>query len=271
MLIRRTGPEPVDIVLTDDIEQFISTVYCKDVPHETRKAIRTATRHFIKEFISLMPPHVHVRVESCKNISAALLRAARHQNHPILSLDDKTITWADDYLYLTNKVDINGRAKWTNKPGTPPLREQIDALKRRVNRVLLVDVGAQSGQTIAKTIALLEKAEILVAHALVLISGESVLSGPLKRRVTALKHFKHLRWIELRDLLGLDGRILENKAGETIKVPTWGTFLRSGFFDTTLENTLIKLCLRHNQGVKHSLEKGGLNPNLLSSIRIQSP
>ena len=180
-----------------------------------------------------------------------------------MSLDDTHIRWADAYYRITNLVSWNGEAEWIAKPGSLSVDTQLSALAN-FRTVILGDIGAQSGQTVLKSIQDLKKAGIHVSRVLLGIASRAAvdrLKGTVP--VSTVYEIDLLRWIELKDLLGLDGRLFKDNQGRVLRLPTWETSIRDGPFTEEKKREITALCKSYNRHIVSILGSFGFDQRLL--------
>ncbi len=252
----------IDIVITTDLEDVIAKSY-QDVPLNLRVILDKIT----SQFISLLSGDIlkDFRLHICRAdfLSRELRRMKMSYKDPFISLDEIHISWADYYLLITNVFEPPNSTKWTNKPGSCELTDQIQAVRNH-GAVLLGDIGAQTGQTAAEVIHRLAQVDIKVSRILL-----GVASNMATKRLSQFAPvqivfpFERAYWVELKDMLGLDGRLIRDADGSIVKIPTWEEFIQIGPFTEKQKLQLRDVCQVYSNLALAALQSAGLCPTRL--------
>lgn len=192
-------------------------------------------------------------------ISGLMDKEASCRGYPVISLDRIYVTNADGYVEVTRITDpVTGRSVIGERPGSRSINEQAEGI-RGYGEVVLADVGAFEGKTIIEVCSLLEKNGVTVREILLGISSRDANSKMNSaRKVNSIYTFDELyEWIELRDLLGIDGRNVGMKNGERIYIPYWENLPGWASIPEENQEDVKDICMYYNGEISGILEKEG--------------
>jgi len=229
---------PIDLVITNDIVSFLAATVTEDFLQASIPSIHALISEFLSNLEHHLPPNYRLSVFDVTHLATQLYMETRKTNFPIVSLDKINIPWAQHYCHATTLIRENGDICWVSKSETD-LHQEVASL-RSLGQIALVDIGAQSGSLVSWCVS-----NLLVGE-----SYLGVCSEPSRIRlekagvpVRPLHHFQQLQWVELKDLLGIDGRrcVIE---GRLMKLPAIITFIENAHVSAADRQILRNLCLK---------------------------
>jgi len=223
-----------------------------------KKELKCLEDEFLLKFWEYIPGEVEKKVFDVYEISLSLNDVVPRDIF-ILSLDRVYFRNADFYLDITRITDsLDGRISLGERPGSKPLAEQVKELKS-CGELSLVDVGSFNGFTINEICRLLEENNITVKEVYVAFSnyksGTITKSG---RKLTSLYRYNFFDWIELRDLFGIDGRIIKQRNDKIREfIPYWENICEWASIPSEYEHDAIRLCKLYNTRLLSVLQDFG--------------
>ncbi|MBU1975073.1 MAG: hypothetical protein KKG59_01575 [Nanoarchaeota archaeon] len=231
-------------LVTKDIVETLQNKLRFELDENTIQRIRQIEDEFLSEFWEYVPDNVD-KVELSASELADILASRMNGWAPVLSLDRVYFRNADCYLDVTRVTDPKtGAVVLGPRPGSLPLEEQISEIP--YDKVVLTDVGAFEGDTLIGISEALAARNIQVGAAYLGVSDESALKKVGKTLPTlVLNTFRLYEWIELRDLLGIDGRIVASE-GTRKFIPYWENLEEWASIPSESVSDVNKLCKSYN-------------------------
>jgi len=223
-------------LITKDLLETLERKYGYNINDDMRKQLSSIQEEFVQKFweAAKLPDGIEIYQLSASELSAALKNAIRDNcKTPLISLDrvyiqnenGSSFKMVNDFLDVTRRTDpITGAVTLEERPGSSPLVEQITYLRNYYSEVSLADVGAFTGNTLLKIIKRLENGGISVKQVYLGVAGSGVEAELKDRNVEIITVYgaNFDEWIELRDLLGIDGRAVGlSSEGYRLYIPYW--------------------------------------------------
>lgn len=212
-----------------------------------RRDIKELEDEFVEEFKRYVPQNTDYSVLNAQDVTSQIIEQLRARSLPIISLDRVYVPKADIFLEVTRQTDQEtGEISITERPGSSPLAKQI-ATAGKYGEAILVDVGAFEGSTLMSICGLLNQTGINIEEIVLGISSKEA-NRKLNntRKVTSLNLFDFYEWIELRDLLGIDGRNTGIRKGKREFMPYWENLCKWASISLENKDGAEKLCKYFN-------------------------
>lgn len=264
-------------MVTKDIVPTLENRYKKIIRNETKTKIRKLEEEFLNEFWQYVPENVAKESLDAEELSRQLAERIAGERNPVITLDDVYVKPGKTagYLSVCRIIDSNGNIIGLGaRPGDESLNEQLKDLSEKFEKVALVDVGSFCGDTMVEVIKLLRDAGVEISRVYLGVWGKDAInkingSAP----ASAEKTYKFYEWIELRDLLGVDGRKTED--GQII--PYWNEPVKWASIPEENKEGVKDLCLNYNKKLLEILDEQlyifdmdgtlyGFNPGLLEEV-----
>lgn len=243
-------------LITNDLVLKTMNALGSTISEDLKNRIRNIGNGFLKGFwsISGIPEDVDRITLDGSYLSNELVKLLRKVEYPIVSLDRIYVppeTSSDlFYIDVTRLTDqATGAVKLAARPGKKSIDEQASELKNIVKNtpVALVDVGAFEGNTLLRVLNTLRKEDIKVAEIYLGVSNRR-LNEKINyiARTNVVSTFDLYEWIELRDLIGIDGRkVGVDQKGTLQYIPYWENL--TGWASISNENAYIvkQFCIKY--------------------------
>lgn len=246
-------------LITKDIVETLQLKYNIDLTREQISKIREVENGFVAEFwqLSGIPEDIDRKAIGAAELSDELGGLLRRSDAKIVSLDRVYVPQAAAFLEVTRKTDpTTGNAVGViERPKSKPLQEQIEDLKQ-YSQIALADVGSFEGKTILEISALIEKEGIRINEIYLAISNNAAsetING--NKKLQFVNGFNLFEWVELRDLIGIDGRNIGIKNGIRQYLPYWENLVGWASVEKGKEEDVVKLCRRYNEKLLEILGK----------------
>lgn len=202
---------------------------------ELKARIKELELRFVEEFGSVLPEGLKLTSVSMKSVIKDIgetLGGVRKESPglTVISLDPFIAKHGHISLDMTRRFDPETETiQLMHRAGSPTTEQQMSRLldflsdgKRRSRDVVLADISGVSGSTITAIVSLLEKHGVTVKTVVLGISSEEVVNRLADEHGDRIKvhvaMFAH-RAIELRDLVGIDGKEVPNGNNHRSFVP----------------------------------------------------
>ncbi|MBM3234464.1 hypothetical protein FJZ19_05220 [Candidatus Pacearchaeota archaeon] len=218
-----------------------------ELSKRTKRGVNGLEDRFLQEFWQYIPPNICRLDIRALNVSQQIQSALSQYKFPVISLDRVYVPNAQDYLEVTRQTNPQtGEVRIAERPGSLPLKEQAKKMKK-YKKIILVDVGAFEGTTLLDISNLLSKEGVEIEEIVLGISSNDA-NSRLKeaRKVTVLNLFNFYDWIELRDLIGIDGRNTGIKNGRREFIPYWENLCKWATISPENREAVAKVCKRFN-------------------------
>lgn len=204
---RRSALVDFTYVVTKDVAETLERKIGYKLTNSTKKEIKSLEDRFLFDFWQYVPENIDKTAIDVSCVSKRLESMTGRNGYPVVSLDRVYLTNADKYLEVTRMTNPKtGEIIIAERPGSKPLKEQIECLKK-YEKIVLADAGAFEGGTLIEICDMLESQEIEIEEIyLGFSSNEANKRINNRRKLTALNLFDFYEWVELRDLVGIDGR-----------------------------------------------------------------
>ena len=233
-----------------------------------KEKLRDLEKEFLSEFWSFVPCRagttpIEKRVICVPAVASKLacLIEGNGNSIPAVTLDRIYVRNADWCLEVTRKTDPKtGKVEITERAGSEPLEKQIEVMKDylKKNRVVLCDVGAFEGGTLLTVCMELERRGVSVEMiCLGICSGDAYRKLKRERKVATVYMFNLYEWVELRDLLGIDGRYVGMRDGKRLFIPYWETLSQWASISREVEKDAANLCKEYNRKLMKILQEEG--------------
>jgi hypothetical protein len=223
---------------------------------------------FLEKFWSFIPNSVEKRTETAEEISRKILQAVP-RDLPLISLDRVYLPYAENYLEVTRRTNPQtGEVTIAERFGSCPIEEQIKRIKQ-YPRVNIADVGAFEGDTILSICQKLAEKDIAVERVYLGFSDNRA-KKKIGEKAVILEAFDFYEWIELRDLFGIDGRLVGTLNGKRAYMPYWENLPKWASIQQEYELECAKLCKKYYRKVINLLKSNNLDINNIGiPIRYQ--
>jgi len=234
-------------LLSRDLVETLERKFGLLLDSSLKRDIRRLEEEFIDNFWKYIPSNVKPVCLSAQEVSNQMETELIGTQLPVISLDRVYVPNAQDFLEVTRQTDQQtGEVRIAERPGYPAIEEQIKRI-RQYNPVLLADVGAFEGTTLLEICGLLERNGMNIEQVILGISSKEANKKLNKtRKVTALNLFNFYEWIELRDLLGIDGRNVGIKDERREFMPYWENLCKWASMPEENREEVERLCKEFN-------------------------
>lgn len=228
-------------------------------------AIKQLENDFLERFWEFIPGYIDKVAIDASSVDTRLLFK---KNQKIISLDRIYFPRADQYLEVTRVTDPStGNYQVRERPGARPLDDQIKSLK--YNKISLADVGAFDGTTMLRVCEAVEKNGIEIEDIYLCFSSNSAnKSINSSRTLKVLMLFEFYEWIELRDLLGIDGRNTFMMGGDRFFIPYWENLEAWASIPKKYEKNVERLCKEYNQKILDILKEENVDISRIGKTMI---
>ncbi len=208
---------------------------------------------FLGEFSNLLPAGVPNLAIRSSAVSEKLRSYIYQKELPVIGLDRVYLPAVSDYLEITRLTDPNtGQVILSERSGKKSLSDQLSYLRSKYSgrSVILADVGAFEGKTILDVCEMLQSQTIAVEEICLGVSGSDAQKkiGD-KFNLTVFDSFNFYEWIELRDLLGIDGRNVGVINGKRAIIPYWENLIKWASIPAENEEFAEEICKRYNREI----------------------
>ncbi|MFQ5621395.1 MAG: hypothetical protein ACE5FT_06140 [Candidatus Nanoarchaeia archaeon] len=193
--------------------------------------IRLLEYEFLAEFWPYIPQDAEPCVLNCTDISMELKKTVGEGT--VVSLDRMYYPWADGFVDVTR-----GSNGLQPRPDMASINEQVSSLP---GRFTLVDVGVFQGETLTDICERMEASGKQVDRIIVGIANRDV---RLVQPYTALNTYTLCDWMELRDLIGIDGKMVDVQ--ERRFKPYWDNLVKGATIPVANESVVRGLCKVYN-------------------------
>jgi len=228
---------PIDLVISDDVIPFLSARFGGDLLPASILPIRELISRFLMNIKNQLPENYKLTVFDASDLASLIGVESKKSSLPIISLDDINLRWARHYCRATTLVDEAGDIIWISK-SNKDIQGEVASL-RMLGEVAIADLGAQSGTLLSWCVD-----NMMVKECFLGICGRRARLRLENTDVTlqCLYYFNQLQWVELKDLLGLDGRRCMFN-GRIWKLSAISTFIENSHLSEANRETLRNLCL----------------------------
>lgn len=205
----------------------------------------------------------------------------------VVSMDKVYAPNADLFYEITRETDPRTGKKGyelKNRWGTPPLEEQVALIRKKIlacpsggtnasdHKVLLVDIGAFSGDTLEFAVKQFEANQVKVGAMVIGLSAERTepeLRVRFGHAMNILQVHALKDWLELRDLLLIDGRKVPDEFTRdgrrafipyTEKMSDWATVPKKN------ASTAREICLDYNAKLIEILKNNGFETSAIGDF-----
>lgn len=238
-------------LITKDLVETLRNKYNFKLSEDLCSKIRILGNDFVSKFwgVSELPNSINKCELKANTLTTELMNLLRKNGNPeYVSLDRVYAPLAPKFLEVTRLTDPEtGTIKISERYGSKPLLNQINDLEN--NRIILVDVGIFDGKTLLKVIDMMEQKNLTVTEIYLAVSNWNI-SPELNnnRSLRVVKRFNFYEWIELRDLLGIDGRNIGiNNDGTRNYVPYWENLIDWASIPKVAEKKVVDLCKEYSK------------------------
>lgn len=197
--------EKTKIVITDDTQKALLRISPVDA-----NGLRRASA-ILQRFLLRLIPHLEVigydvSVVWADDLSVAMRKGAG--SFRVFTLDDLNFPWSFGKLRITNVARVGSNAvRWVITSET----SDLDRLQAGEEPIACVDLGAQTGQTILEAVRVLTARRVRVERIFLGVASDRAIRTieGAGLPVVAMMRYQRLRWLELRDLVGITGRLVE--------------------------------------------------------------
>lgn len=198
---------PQHYILTTDLAETISRKFGLRLSPKTKRVVKNLEERFVSDFWPLIPDNVEKVALSASAVSQEMGQAVRGEI-PLVTIDRVYLPAHGEYLGVSRRTDVQtgevvGLAE---RPGEQPFSIQLAELPVQ-GRVALADSGALAAGTLSFVCSQLEKKGVEVVEVLLGVCTDHAQAKLNGRKVTAIHTtIGQTEWVEVRDLLGIDGR-----------------------------------------------------------------
>lgn len=252
-------------LITRDLVETLERKFNYPLTDEIKRDFRIIEKSFLSKFWKLFPTDLSNTSLAASTVSQNLENYFIGRSIPVISLDRVYLPNADDYLEITRLTDQKtGQVRISERSGKLKLENQLDYLSSKYKKINLADVGAFEGKTIIDVCAMLKARRIDVNEICLGIVGTEAKEKIEERfRLKTFNCFKFYEWIELRDLLGIDGRNVGVDDGRRLIMPYWENITQWASVPEQRSLDAEKLCKQFNMQIIGRLWQEGYDLNLL--------
>ena len=211
-----------------------------------REQIRVLEDAFLAKYWRFVPEAVsRVALDICVPVRD-LCALVRNSAYPVVSMDRIYVPTAAQFLEVTRVTNPDtGTVCLGPRSGCAALEEQVQSISG--DNIVLADVGAFDGNTIAQVVEVLECAGKTVQNVLLAFSSTTAAQKIRQQKpLTALYTFDFYEWIELRDLFGIDGRNVGLQNGQRQFIPYCENLTQWASIPKDAEKQAATLCRQYN-------------------------
>jgi len=267
-------------LITEDLPETLERKYGYNINDDIRKQLSSIQEEFVSKFRNAvkLPDGIEIYQLSASELSAALKNVIRNCKTPLISLDRVYIQnenggsfqMVNDFLDVTRRTDpITGAVTLEERPGSRPLVEQITYLRNHYSEVSLADVGAFTGDTLLKIIKWFENEGISAKQVYLGVAGEGV-EAKLKDiniEIMTVYGANFYEWIELRDLLGIDGRAVGlSSEGDRLYIPYWENLTEWASIPEESIEPVKEICRNAYRAIMQLLRDNGYDTSKIGRI-----
>lgn len=266
-------------LITKDLLETLGQKYGFNIDNNTREQLSSLQEEFVSKFRNAvkLPDGIEIYQLSASELSSELKNVIRDNcKTPLISLDRVYIQnggsfkMVNDFLDVTRRTDpITGAVTLEERPGSCPLIEQIIYLRNHYNEVSLADVGAFTGDTLLKIIKWLEDEGISVKQVYLGVAGEGVEAKLKDTSVEIITVYgaNFYEWIELRDLLGIDGRAVGlSSDGDRLYIPYWENLTEWASIPEESVEPVKEICQSSYKAIMQLLRDNGYDVSKIGRI-----
>jgi len=266
-------------LITKDLLETLEQKYGFNIDNNTREQLSSLQEEFVSKFRSAvkLPDGIEIYQLSASELSSELKNVIRDNcKTPLISLDRVYIQnggsfqMVNDFLDVTRRTDpITGAVTLEERPGSCPLIEQIIYLRNHYSEVSLADVGAFTGDTLLKIIKWLENEGISVKQVYLGVAGEGVEAKLKDTSVEIITVYgaNFYEWIELRDLLGIDGRAVGlSSDGDRLYIPYWENLTEWASIPEESVEPVKEICQSSYKAIMQLLRDNGYDVSKIGRI-----
>jgi len=266
-------------LITKDLLETLEQKYGFNIDNNTREQLSSLQEEFVSKFRNAvkLPDGIEIYQLSASELSSELKNVIRDNcKTPLISLDRVYIQnggsfkMVNDFLDVTRRTDpITGAVTLEERPGSCPLIEQIIYLRNHYSEVSLADVGAFTGDTLLKIIKWLEDEGISVKQVYLGVAGEGVEAKLKDTSVEIITVYgaNFYEWIELRDLLGIDGRAVDlSSDGDRLYIPYWENLTEWASIPEESVEPVKEICQSSYKAIMQLLRDNGYDVSKIGRI-----
>jgi len=266
-------------LITKDLLETLERKYGFNIDNNTREQLSSLQEEFVSKFwdaVKLLDG-IEIYQLSASELSAELKNVIRDNcKTPLISLDrvyiqnGSSFQMVNDFLDVTRRTDpITGAVTLEERPGSRQLVEQIVYLRNHYNEVSLADVGTFTGDTLLKIIKWLENEGISVKQVYLGVAGEGVEAKLKDTNVEIITVYgaNFYEWIELRDLLGIDGRAVGlSSDGDRLYIPYWENLTEWASIPEESVEPVKEICQSSYKAIMQLLRDNGYDVSKIGRI-----
>ena len=234
----------VTYLITKDLVEKLRNKYEINLSESLSAQVKRLGDEFVDRFwlASGLPKEIDKLSLDAGELSSKL-KALLNGASFYISLDKVYFPKAPAYLEVTRRTDqTTGKVELSERPGNKPLVEQLDSLSG-YRKVSLTDVGAFSGDTLMQICSMFEARGVRISRVYLGVSSyELTAKANTRVKFNVVKQFNFYEWIELRDLLGIDGRAVGLKDGIRTYMPYWENLKEWASIPNDAVGVTAKLC-----------------------------
>jgi len=266
-------------LITKDLLETLERKYGFNIDNNIREQLSSLQEEFVSKFwdaVKLLDG-IEIYQLSASELSAELKNVIRDNcKTPLISLDrvyiqnGSSFQMVNDFLDVTRRTDpITGAVTLEERPGSRQLVEQIVYLRNHYNEVSLADVGTFTGDTLLKIIKWLENEGISVKQVYLGVAGEGVEAKLKDTNVEIITVYgaNFYEWIELRDLLGIDGRAVGlSSDGDRLYIPYWENLTEWASIPEESVEPVKEICQSSYKAIMQLLRDNGYDVSKIGRI-----
>jgi len=266
-------------LITKDLLETLERKYGFNIDNNIREQLSSLQEEFVSKFWDAvkLPDGIEIYQLSASELSAELKNVIRDNcKTPLISLDrvyiqnGSSFQMVNDFLDVTRRTDpITGAVTLEERPGSRQLVEQIVYLRNHYNEVSLADVGTFTGDTLLKIIKWLENEGISVKQVYLGVAGEGVEAKLKDTNVEIITVYgaNFYEWIELRDLLGIDGRAVGlSSDGDRLYIPYWENLTEWASIPEESVEPVKEICQSSYKAIMQLLRDNGYDVSKIGRI-----
>ena len=266
-------------LITKDLLETLERKYGYNINDDMQKQLSSLQEEFVQKFweAAKLPNRIERYELDASELSAELENVIRDNcKTPLISLDrvyiqnGSSFQMVNDFLDVTRRTDpITGAVTLEERPGSRPLIEQIVYLRNHHSEVSLADVGSFTGDTLLKIIKWLENEGISVKQVYLSVAGKGVEAKLKDTNVEVITVYgaNFYEWIELRDLLGIDGRAVGlSSDGDRLYIPYWENLTEWASIPEESVEPVKEICQSSYKAIMQLLRDNGYDVSKIGRI-----
>lgn len=255
-------------LVTKDLVETLENKVGYKLSMESKSELKKIEVEFLNKFWEFIPKDKRKCSLEASDVSRKIecYLERRKREYTVVSLDRIYCKNADEYLEVTRLTSpFSGKVCIAERPGKEKLYHQIKRLKN-YSKIILSDVGAFEGKTIINLCELFEKEKIDIAEVcLGIVREEAEIKIRARYNLKSVYKINFYEWVELRDLIGIDGRNAGLRNGKRLIIPYWENSIKWASIPENKESNFQELSKEFNSRVIWRLWQEGYDLSYIAT------